>query len=248
MDFGKAFIYMFEDPEWVRKLGIAALVALAGLLLSPILVGLIAFVFLAGYSLDVTRNVIHREQHPLPEWEDWGGFFVRGLKLSAAIILWSLPAILSLFPILIGTVWMGNADSNGGGGFGGMFLLLCGTCLAALWSVFVTVISPAIYVHLAETDRFSSVFELNELWSFTTHNLGNVIVAVLLTWVAGLIAAAVGSAGALLCGVGVLITIPIATVWQYLVTAHLFGQIGAVDRAALSDALDLAPAAAPPEE
>jgi hypothetical protein len=245
MDFGKAFVFMFDDPNWVRKLGIAVLVALGGLLLSPVLIGIFVWLFLAGYSLDVTRNVIHREQHPLPEWEDWGGFFVRGLKLTAAIVLWSLPAILATIPITFGGIWLGNADGNGAE-FGGVFLLLCGLCLAVLWGLFTTLISPAIYVRLAKTGRFSSAFEVGELWSFTTRNLGNIIIAVLLTWVAGLIAAAVGGLGFLLCGVGALITIPVATVWQYLVTAHLFGQVGAEDHAAIVGALELPPA--PPED
>ena len=52
------------------------------------------------------------------------------------------------------------------------------------------------------------------------------IVAVVLTWLAGLIAAVAGSLGFIIC-IGVLVTIPLATLWQYLVQAHLYGQIGA---------------------
>jgi hypothetical protein len=245
MDFGKAFVYMFEDPEWVRKFGIGALITLAGLLLSPILIGLLAFVFLAGYSLDVTRNVIRREQYPMPEWVDWGGFFVKGLKLTVAILIWSLPALLTSIPMLFGSIWMGNAENSGGAAFGGIFLLLCGMCLAVLWGLFVTVISPAVYVRMAQTGSFASAFQITELWNFTTRNLGNIIIAIVLTWIAGLIAAAVGSVGLLLCGVGVLLTIPVATTWQYLVTAHLYGQVGAVDRDARLENLDIDPPALP---
>ena len=244
MDFGKSFVFMFEDPNWVRKFGIGALVALAGLLLSPILIGLLAFVFLAGYSLDVTRNVVRREQYPLPEWDDWGGFFVKGLKITLAILIWSLPVLLAMVPMIFGGIWMGNENGDGAA-FGGIFLLLCGLCLAVLWGIFVTVISPAIYVRMAQTGRFASAFEVGELWSFTSRNLGNIIIAVILTLVAGLIASAVGGLGALLCGVGILFTIPVATTWQYLVTAHLFGQVGAVDRDARQENLDLETPALP---
>jgi hypothetical protein len=239
MDFGKAFVFMFEDPDWVRKFGIGALVALAGLLLSPLFVGVFAFVFLMGYSLDLTRNVIHREKFLMPEWDDWGGFFVKGLKIAAAILIWSLPMLLTVVPITFGGIWLGNDNGNGGSAFGGTFLLMCGMCLAVLWGIFVTLISPAIYVRMANTNRFSSAFEVGELWSFTTRNLGNIIIAVLLTWVAGIIAAAVGGLGALLCVVGMFFTIPVATVWQYLVTAHLYGQVGAVDRDARLENLDI---------
>jgi hypothetical protein len=244
MDFGKAFVFMFEDPNWVRKCGIGFLVGLAGLLLSPILIGVIAFVFLAGYCLDVTRNVIRRERYPLPEWDDWGGFFVKGLKITLAILIWSLPLLLAMAPITFGSIWMGN-DTGDGAAFGGIFLLMCGLCLAVLWAIFVTVISPAIYVRLAQTGRFASAFEVGELWNFTGRNLGNIIIAVILALVAGLIASAVGGLGVLLCGVGMLVTIPAATIWQYLVTAHLFGQVGAVDRDAKLENLELAPPTSP---
>ena len=68
-------------------------------------------------------------------------------------------------------------------------------------------------------------FEIGKLWALTRDNLGNVILALTSRVVAGLIAAVVGSLGFLLC-VGFLITVPLATLWQYLVQAHLFGQIG----------------------
>ena len=30
MDFGKAFTFMFEDPDWLKKLGIGTAVGLVG--------------------------------------------------------------------------------------------------------------------------------------------------------------------------------------------------------------------------
>jgi hypothetical protein len=152
---------------------------------------------------------------------------------------------LTSIPMLFGSIWMGNAENSGGAAFGGIFLLLCGMCLAVLWGLFVTVISPAVYVRMAQTGSFASAFQITELWNFTTRNLGNIIIAIVLTWIAGLIAAAVGSVGLLLCGVGVLLTIPVATTWQYLVTAHLYGQVGAVDRDARLENLDIDPPALP---
>ncbi len=52
MDFGKAFTFMFEDPDWLRKLGIGTLVGLVGLLFSPVLIGFIPLIILFGYTLD----------------------------------------------------------------------------------------------------------------------------------------------------------------------------------------------------
>jgi len=47
-------------------------VALIGFILSPILIGIVAFLFISGYSVVVTRNVMDGVEQPLPDWDDWG--------------------------------------------------------------------------------------------------------------------------------------------------------------------------------
>jgi len=106
----------------------------------------------------------------------------------------------------------------------GALLITCSSCLAFLWGLFVLLISPAIYIRLAVTGRLGAAFELERLWVLTRDNLGDVILALILVYVAGLIAAVIGSLGWLLLCVGFLVMVPLATLWQYLVQAHLFGQ------------------------
>jgi hypothetical protein len=238
MDYGKSFVFMFEDPNWLRKLGIGTLVGLLGIVLSPVLIGLIPLIMLVGYSLDALRNVMDGQPTPLPEWEDWGGFLVRGLKVAVAFIVWAfLPWIILAIPLSIG-ISLGN--QNGGGAEAvGVVLMVCASCLMALWGIFVALISPAITIRLAATDRFGSAFEVGRLWRIPREHLGPVIISLLLTAVAGAIGSIVGSLGIVLCLIGALITGPLAMLWQYLVAAHLFGQIGGLDRAARSD--DLVP-------
>lgn len=223
MDFGKAFTFMFEDPDWLRKMGIGTLVGLVGILLSPILIGLIPLIMLMGYSLDTLRNVAYGHERPLPEWQDWGGFLARGFKLTAAFVVWALPVIVIVIPMTIG----GALADQGGSGAGAIaaLLIICGSCLMLLWTLFLALISPAIYVRIAETDRFTAAFEFSKLWAFTRNNLGNIVIAILLTWVAGLIASIVAPLGAIALLIGALVTMPLAMLWQYLVQAHLFGQV-----------------------
>jgi len=56
MDFGKALTFMFQDPNWVAKLGIGILVTLAGIVFSPVLIGFVAVFVLTGYTIDVVRS------------------------------------------------------------------------------------------------------------------------------------------------------------------------------------------------
>jgi hypothetical protein len=224
MDFGKAFTFMFADPNWLRKLGIGTLVGLLSIVLMPILIGVIPLIMVVGYTLDALRNVVDGKEFPMPEWNEWGGFLIRGLKLTIALVLWSLPIFIIMIPLFIGTALTGN--QNSGGIAFGVLLITCSSCLMFLWGLFFLLISPAIYIRLAVTGRLGAAFEIGKLWALTRDNLGNVILALILVFVAGLIAAVVGSLGMLLLCVGFLVTVPLATLWQYLVQAHLFGQIG----------------------
>lgn len=225
MDFGKAFTYMFnEDPDWLRKLGIGTAITLIGILFMPLLIGLIPLIAVTGYTVDVVRNVMNGVERPLPEWEDWGGFFSRGVKVFGAIFVWVLPALLLIIPLAIGSALMDQAQGAEGVG---LAIVACGSCLVLIWSLFITLITPAIYVRIAATDRFASAFEFGKLWAFTRDNLGNVIVAIILVnIVAGVISGLIAFLGVLALLVGVIITFPLAILWQYLVQAHLFGQIG----------------------
>jgi hypothetical protein len=97
-----------------------------------------------------------------------------------------------------------------------------------LWGIFVALISPAIYVRLAAFENFSAALEVGELWAFTRDNIGHVILAILLLLLASwIVVPIIGLLGGLVFCVGLLISIPFSTLWQYLVTAHLYGQIGA---------------------
>lgn len=224
MDFGKAFTFMFEDPDWLKKLGIGTLVGLVGIVFSFVLIGFIPLIMLFGYTIDVLRNVMAGHERPLPEWEDWAGFLSRGFKVVAAIFVWSLPGILLSIPLAVGGA-LTDQGTRGGEAIG-ITIMTCGACLVFLWALFVTLLTPAIYIRIAATDRFSSAFELGRMWAFTRDNLGSVVIALLLLIVVGLIASVVAFLGVVALCIGLFITIPFAMLWQYLVQAHLFGQIG----------------------
>jgi hypothetical protein len=228
MDFGKSFVFMFQDPRWFRKLLIGTLLVLAGIIFSVVLVGFVPLVIVLGWAQVTLRNVLDGQEHPMPEWEDWGDFIVRGFKLGVAILIWWLPILILTIPIILGSALLGNQGNSGAAGAGGGVLIACASCLMFLWVVFVALISPAIYVRLAAFDRFSAAFEVGELWGFTSANIGNVILALfLLLLVSWIVVPIIGLIGLVLCVVGMLITVPLAYLWQTLVTAHLYGQIGA---------------------
>lgn len=234
LDIGKAFTFMFDDPDWLRKLGTATLVAFIGVLLAAPLIGLIPLIMLFGYTLDVTRNVLDGRERPLPEWEDWGRLFMRGLKLAVVFVVWALPFIVGAIPIGLGSA-LTNSQGSSANALGGL-IAACGGCLTLLWSLVFLLFTPALYVRVAVTDEIAAGFDFGRLWAFTRDNLTNVIVAIIMALVAGLIAAVAALAGLIVLCVGILVSIPFAMVWHYLVQAHLYGQVGAASVTAVISA------------
>lgn len=210
MDIGKSFTFVFEDEEWVSKLLIAAVISL----IAPFLIG-IPYLLILGYTVQLVRNVRRGEARPLPRWDNLGDKFREGLLLFIAVLIYSLPILLILCPFIVIAIATGDSqqaqDTLG-------ILWACFTCLAVLWGIVVALLTPALYVRLAETGEFAALFRFGDIIGFTTRNIGSVIVAIVVAWVANLIASIVGT---LLCGVGLLVTTP----WAAFVAAHLYAQV-----------------------
>jgi len=208
MDIGKSFTYVFDDKDWVKKVAIGGVVNIV-----PIL----SFVN-TGYMLRTLKRVSEGNAQPLPEWDDWGGDFVRGLVGSfLAPLIYSLPAILlSILYAIVVAIADASGSSEG-------VVTLCSTlltCLTSLWGILMVLWLPAGLIQYAMSGEFGAFFRFGELWAFIRENLSNYIVAILLIIVASLVASL---AGGILCGIGVLFT----TFWAMLVAAHLLGQVKA---------------------
>ena len=214
MDIGKAFGYVFEDEDWIKKIAIGAVFVL----LSPLLVGI---PFVLGYMVETVRNVMADEPSPLPEWSDLGEKFVTGLTLAAAAIVYMLPVIL--LACLQGIVSLAAGD-NGGEGL--LSATLCVQCLSSLWGLLVAVVFPAAVIRYAESGQFGAAFRFGDIFGLITANVANYVIAILLGWAASIIA----GFGTILCFVGVLFT----SFWAYLVMAHLWGQVGRQARPAVA--------------
>jgi hypothetical protein len=224
MNIGKSFSFVFEDPRWLTKVGIGTLVLILSSLLSPILIGILGYFIVAGYALEVLRNVRKGDLFPMPEWRDrWGEWLVLGVKAAVAIFVWTLPAILVSFPMIFGFALI---DSNDAAALGGL-LAACFSCLLFLWIVVVLLATPVIYIRLAETEELSSAFRFGDILSFTREHIGNVIIATIMYVIASFVVGLLGSiVGLILCVVGLFFTLPAAQFITMMIQAHLYGQIG----------------------
>lgn len=169
-DLVRSFSYMFEDKNWLPKMLIGA----AFVLLSLFIIGI---PFLGGYIVVATKRAYNDEEVPLPEWDNFGDLFTKGLiAFVILIVLWIPGFILHFIP--------------------------CGGLLSILYSLLAMLVFPILIARYAVTDDLNSVFEINEVIDILRDNIAN-LAAVLIMWI---IFSVIASLGVLALGIGFLFT------------------------------------------
>lgn len=215
MDIGKAFTYVFEDPNWMMK------VLIGGIVLFIPIVNFAVF----GYMLTTMKNVADGQPTPMPEWGDFGSHFMKGLYAFVGVLIYFLPAIVIYCCVFLLSIVLGGSAGALGGrnasdAIGGVVGLLT-TCLTCIVFLYAIVAGLSVYAPLT---RFAmSANQLSIFWDFRGNldfvmkNLTNYIIALLV----GLVASFVAEFGIILCVIGVLFTL----FWAQMVQAFLFGQL-----------------------
>lgn len=227
MDFAKAFTFFSEDPNWVTKYAIGALIVFA----STLLFGL-PMLLVVGYQIAQTRLVMEGERERLPEWDDPGKLLLDGLNLTVALLVYSAPALL-LFCLSIAAFFIPVARSSGGDldavmGSIGMGLVVLLTCILVLYALALTFLAPAITIQYARQGTLSSLFRFGEVWELTRNNLGDIALVWLVLIVANIVLQLVILISAVTI-IGPVIFSMVGPVWYLTGTGHLYGQIVAKD-------------------
>ena len=224
MDIGKAITFIFEDPQWLRKVAIGVGLTLVGLIFMPVLIGFVPLLMLTGYTVLLIRNVMNGVEHPLPEWENWGELFMLGLKLMVIQLIWALPLIILSAGSSIPAVF----TENSGGAQGVLIALsvLCG-CLSFIVGILYALIEPVITFLFARNGEFSAAFEFGKVFRLVRDNIANLIIAVIISSVVGIAMVVQGLiVGTLALVIGLIVTFPAAVLLSELVKMHLYGQVG----------------------
>ena len=225
MDIGRALTFFTEDERWIEKTAIGTGVLLLSTLLSFVLVGIVGFLIVMGYSVRLLQNVRDGVNPVLPEWDRWGDDLSRGFKLFVVQFIWALPIILIIVPITLVSVLVGNSGGSDAEGFA-VLLALCATCISFVVAIFYMIIQPAITIFFAENEEISAGLQIGRIWDWTRSHIGEVMIVTIVYIVGSMIIGTVGSiAGVILCGIGLLVTIPLAQLVIYYLQFHLYGQL-----------------------
>lgn len=205
MDYGKSFTFVFEDDNWISKFAIGVLITLI-----PI-VNFASY----GYVIQLLQNVRDGQEHPLPEWDDFGKYFINGLKFLAGFLVYFIPVMMLSF-VIIGFAFAAEAMGGSEDVLAiGMMLI---TCVVMLFTFLPLLLYPALYIQFAKDDKFGDMFRFGEMWDLFKSDPANyIIIMIMIFFVLSMIA----SFGMVLCFVGVFVT----TWWTQLAGAHMLGQL-----------------------
>ena len=207
MEFGVPFTYVFQDPDWMKKIGLIALVSL---------IPVVGQIVLMGWMLDAMGRVINDNPNPLPAL-DFGGQLKLGFQGLLVGLGYSIPLIIIMLPLMLVAV-LGesfNMDPDTLTMVMSILGLCCGG-LTFLLGLVVALLLPAALGNLVTEGSIGAAFRIGELLNMVKSSIGAFVIAILGSWVANLI----GGLGSIACGVGVLVTMAYA----YAITGHFYAQ------------------------
>ena len=218
MDYTGSVSYVAQDKDWVKKIGMGALMAL----LSMVLVGGWA---LTGWAMEAFRRVVRGADEKLPGWDDLGGYIGAGLKHTVVTLVWSLPMIVLVVILSLAglaafsssTIMSDSTVSLGTGeaAFAGIGVLIW--LVAFVYGLAVSFLGLGAFVIIAQTGDLGQALNPVNAWNVLSRDLGKWLVSGLMLLVGSFILSTIGS---LLCGIGAFI----ATPWIYAMMGNLLGQ------------------------
>jgi hypothetical protein len=218
LDFGRAFQFYFEDPEWVKKTLIGGGLYLAGTIGLVLLgAGLLLYAIVAGYAMRVMQRTYAGDPRPMPEWEDYGGLLRDGLKLLALAlaymaVVFGIPFVLVM---IMGAV-AGAARSEALSGLIALVMLLV-QLIFLMVGLALALYLPAAIARMTLYQRLGAGFEVKENIALIRRNPSNYAIALLILLLAHFIA----QFGVILCCVGAFAT----SFWSMCVMGYVLGEV-----------------------
>ena len=207
MDFGRAFSYVTEDEQWIKKVLIGGVINLI-----PIL-----NLATSGYFLELIKQVAWRQEVPLPEWSNLGNKWVKGLMFAIIAFIYFLPGLVLMMFSMIPAILAGGQEGAQGAAVGGMMIFML---IGGIYFFIVMLIMPSVAVQYALYDNFGAAFRFGDIIKFITDDIGGYIMALIAVFAAGMI----GSIISMIPVIGWIAAV-FAYFYAYLVGANAFGQL-----------------------
>lgn len=240
MDYLKGYRVARQDPDWLSKVGIGAVI-----LFTSAFIPIIGQIVLVGWQTLIMRKAVRGIDGPLPrlqfDFDYLGKLLGIGFKGFIVRMLWSMPIMILTFVVGIcgyfGMIAVVVGGSQAGGEVGG----LAGMCCmgGGFMAFFVLILLAAIPANVAAmraelSDDINQGLKFKETLDFTKRNFGVLLKGTLLLGIVGTLLAFVGL---LACYVGAFIVAMLGMVAH----AHFFAQVYLEDVARGGESLPIGP-------
>ncbi len=213
MDIVENIKYPTTDSEWIKKILIGGI-----LLIIPI----INFI-IGGYYIKTLRGSIEGKPG-LPEWDDWGDLFVKGLMVAIIGFIYSLIPLIVLFVSIGGAITA--AISSGDFSAASISAIVGGSLFSVVLMLIVCLVLPMALSIYAKEDSIGAAFRIGEILSRIKSVPGDYIITIIVLY-------------ALLFIVNLVAAIPIigwviiifANFYIALVASKMFGEVYASSNA-----------------
>ncbi len=173
VDVKKVLTYPFSDANWLKKFIIGAIP-----IINPF--------FSIGYAFEIFKQALNKKELALPEWDDWGGYLVKSLKLIVIYVIYMIiPIILfSIGGAFIAKGAMGGFDmatgTYTGVNYGIMAVGWVFYVIGGLIAVVVGLIMPMALAHYAKNgENVGVVFQFGVIINKILSILGDYIMTIL---------------------------------------------------------------------
>ncbi len=217
MDIARAFTFVFDDDDWIGKVVMVLAWSLVGLI--P-LFGLVGWAALAGYTVEMLRNMRRGDEHPLPRWDDVGGKISDGANILVAAFVYNIGNFLVICGMVLIAPAMG-AVSNGDANLASTASLAITCCLSVLLLAYNLIVWPLLgvgVVFYSQNKQIGVLFQVGRIWATINRNMGLTIQWMLMSLLASIVLGLVNAVPCIGWLAGLALTVPIQ--------GHLLGQFG----------------------
>lgn len=186
-DLSEVMKWVFEDPEWVKKLVIGVLCLLSGAFLSCLVLFIPLFAVM-GYKVRIMRQQARAPgATPMPDWDDWGSLILDGLKLMVGEFLLVF-FVAMLFGLFVGGAFVIDYVMAGKPG---PFTIIAGSISYFLFIMFAAFVMqflmPALELEYLLTGSPLHGLHFRSLWRRVSTRPGDYFMLFIYHFVAGMI-------------------------------------------------------------
>lgn len=211
MNIGKAISFIFDDPDWWKKL-------LIGMLIS--LIPLIGWFVIAGWRLEIIKRVAKNDPEPLPSFDNFGDLLTNGAKSFLVTLVYQSPMIILGIIATVIFVTPFIMDPNIADDTVALLVifLLCGWLICIPIMLGLTLVEKSAQMELAVKGKLSDAFSFRDVFDLVKLTWGQMLLAFLAIFIATVVLQPVGSAIIL---VGTLVVSILLSAFK----SHLYGQL-----------------------